>query len=109
MDYTFQYSVNDFIPATISELVNRCFDLEPNDHLTVFDYGEKGDLRLDIYKDEDYDKERGEYNLVVIHTSQKQPDGSMVNVDDTEDIYVGNGELDRELDRIFFYEELGLL
>ncbi len=93
----------------IEMIVSECFDLEPNDHLIVFDYGFDRDLRLDIYKDEDYDKIKREYNLVVIHTSQKQSDGSMIAVDDTEDVYVGDGELDNELDRIYHYDNFGLL
>ena len=108
MEYTFQCS-NVSPQELIEKLVNRCFALEPNDHLIVFDFGEDLDLRLDIYKDEDYDRERGEYNMVRVYTSQKQTDGSMQNVDDTEDIYCGNGELDDELERIYCYEEFGLL
>ncbi len=108
MEYTFQCN-GGTKEAAIEELVNRCFTLEPNDHLIVFDFGDGGDLRLDIYKDEDYDRERGEYNLVVVHTSQMQKDGSMVNVDDTEDVFCGNGELDNELERIYYYEDFSLL
>ena len=54
MEYTFQCS-NVPPQELIEELVNRCFTLEPNEHLVVFDFGEDLDLRLDIYKDEDYD------------------------------------------------------
>jgi len=106
MEYTFQCGGPK--EANIGELVNWCFTLEPNDHLVVFDFGDRGDLRLDIFKDEDYDRERGEYNMVVVHTSQMQKNGDMVYVDDTDDVYVGNGELDRELVRIWRYENFAL-
>ncbi len=108
MEYSFECGTDG--AAKLSEAIaNACFALEPNDHLIVFDYGFERDLRLDIYKDEDYDRARGEYNLVVVHTSQKQSDGTIVNVDDTEDVYVGNGELERELLRIWEYRDFGLL
>ena len=109
MDYSLNCDLVAFPETYMERVVNESFKLAPNDHLTVLKYGEKGDLKLDIYKDEDYDKERGEYNLVVIHTSQRQPDSKWIYVDDTEDTYVGNGELDKELERIWYYRDFKLL
>lgn len=108
MEHSFSCDIVAFPETYIEQIVNMCFKLAPNDHFTVNKFGEKHDLRLDIYKDEDYDKERGEYNLVVIHTS-RMANGERVYVDDTEDVYVGNGELDLELDRIWHYEDFTLL
>ncbi len=90
-------------------LASACFAMGASDHMIVWEYGERKDLRLDIYKDQDYNKELGEYNMVMIITTQKTPEGNMIHVDDTEDVYVGNGELEKELGRIYHYEGLGTI
>ena len=105
---TFQCGTSTDKFQAIEQIVAICFDMNPNDHLRVFDYGENGDLLLDIYKDEDYDRTKGEYNLVTIFTS-KSVDGKIIAVDDTEDTYVGNGELDAELERIYHYQDFSTL
>ena len=56
--------------------------------------GENCDLVLHIYKDEDYNQKTREYNLVAIHTAKN---GTFV--DDTEDIFVTDGSLERELEQ----------
>lgn len=86
------------------EIISFCADLSANDKLIIFEFGEKADLILHIYKDEDFDKDTGEFNLVTIHTAQN---GEWV--DDTEDTCVTDGSLYRELERIYQYKEFGIL
>jgi len=91
--------------AWFSEIIDYCNDMETNDKLIVFEFGENADLVLHIYKDEDYNSENAEdYNFVVIHTAQN---GEWV--DDTEDTYVTDGSLYDELNRIFGYKDFGTL
>lgn len=91
---------------TIETIIDYCNDLEASEKLEVYEFGEKCDLVLHIYKDEDYDpvKDKDLYNLVTIHTAQK---GEWV--DDTEDTYVTDGTLYRELERIYHYKDFGTL
>lgn len=87
-------------------IIDYCDDLEANEKLEVFEFGKNCDLVLHIYKDEEFnpsvDKEYS--NLVTIHTAQN---GEWV--DDTGDIYVTDGELYRELERIYNYRDFGTL
>ena len=89
-----------------SEIIEYCNDMEANDTLIVFEFGENADLVLHIYKDEEYNFEKdADYaNLVVIHTAQN---GEWV--DDTEDTYVTDGSLCKELNRIYSYKDFGTL
>ena len=89
-----------------SEIIEYCNDMEANDILIVFEFGENADLVLHIYKDEEYNFEKdADYaNLVVIHTAQN---GEWV--DDTEDTYVTDGSLYKELNRIYSYKDFGTL
>lgn len=66
----------------------------------MFEFGKNNDLVLHIYKDEEYDasKDKDYSNLVRISTAKN---GKWV--DDTEDIYVTDGSLYRELERINSY------
>lgn len=68
----------------------------------VYEFGENCDLVLHIYKDEDYnpDKDRDYCNIVTISTAR---DGKFV--DDTDDVYVTDGSLVRELKRINEYRD----
>ena len=68
----------------------------------MFEFGKNNDLVLHIYKDEEYDalKDKDYSNLVNISTAK---DGKWV--DDTGDIYVTDGSLCRELERINSYEK----
>ena len=68
--------------------------------------GKECDLVLHIYKDEDFnpDVNKDYCNIVRIHTAQN---GEWV--DDTEDTYVTDGSLYRELERIYNYQKFGTL
>ena len=83
----------------IATIIDFCNDLGPDEKLVVFEFGKNCDLVLHIYKDEDYNKETGEYNLVTISTATN---GKWV--DDTYDTHVTNGSLYKELQRINEYE-----
>ena len=86
-------------------IVERCDDMEAEDVLVVYDFGKNGDLLLNIYKDEEY---RGGdyYNIVRIYTDQLNPEMQVLEpVDDTGDIYVTDGSLERELERIWNYDD----
>ena len=87
---------------TIDIIVCYCQDMEANEKTEVYDFGKNGDLVLHIYKDEDYNEETGEFDLVRIHTMQYGK-----AVDDTGDIYVSEKELGAELERIYEYRDFG--
>ncbi len=91
---------------SIDTVINYCNDLASNDKLEVFEFGINNDLVLHIYKDEEYDasKDKDYSNLVSISTAK---DGKWV--DDTENIYVTDGSLYRELERINSYKNLSTL
>ena len=91
-----------------ADLIESCDDLNDCDNLIVYNFGVNGDLMLDILKDSEYDPESGEYNIVTITTSQKK-DMVIQYVDDTEDTYVTDGSLEKELERIWNYQNFGLL
>ena len=87
----------------IDTIIDYCNDLEADEHLIVFEYGNNADLVLHIYKDEDY-KGGDNWNLVTISTFQNGE-----AVDDTGDTYVTDGSLLRELKRIAEYRDFGTL
>lgn len=86
------------VRPSIDTIIDYCNDMEANDHLIVFEFGNNADLVLHIYKDEDY-KGGNAYNMVTVSTFK---DGKAV--DDTDDIYVTDGSLSRELKRIAAYQ-----
>ena len=90
----------------ISQIIDYCNDLEANEKLEVYEFGENCDLVLHIYKDEEFNsaKSKDFMNIVTIHTAQN---GAWV--DDTEDTYVTDGSLKRELERINHYIDFGTL
>ena len=101
-DYmTYQLNRPDF-----DTIINHCNDLLSNEKLEVFEFGKECDLVLHIYKDEDmnHDVNKECCHIVRIHTAQN---GEWV--DDTEDTYVTDGSLYRELERIYNYQEFGTL
>jgi hypothetical protein len=82
---------------SIDTIIDYCNALAVNEKLKVFDFGKNNDLVLYIFKDEDYDasKDKDVWNLVRISVAK---DGKYV--EDTDDIYVTDGSLYRELERI---------
>lgn len=98
---TFQMSRPD-----IDTIISYCHDMEANDKLEVYEFGRNNDLVLHIYKDEDYDASKDEdlFDIVRISTAQG---GKWV--DDTEDVYVTDGSLYKELQRINVYEKFATL
>lgn len=98
---TYQLNRPDF-----DTIIDYCNDLLADEKLEVFEFGMNFDLVLHIYKDEEYDPDVDEnrWNLVRIHTAQK---GQWV--DDTEDIYVTDGSLYRELERIWNYRDFATI
>lgn len=87
-------------------IIDYCNDLQANEKLEVFEFGENFDLVLHIYKDEDFDmaNDADNHNIVRISTAQN---GKWV--DDTEDTYVTDGALHRELERIWNYRDFATL
>ena len=98
-----EYSLSN---PSIDKVIDYCNDLLSDEHLVVYDFGQNGDLVLHIYKDEDFDpKKDSDYsNLVDIHTYQN---GNVI--DDAVGIYVTDGELYRELQRIYECKDMGTL
>lgn len=93
MDHSYQLS-----RPSIETIIDYCNDLLADEKLTVFEFGENCDLVLHIYKDEEFNPalDKDYSNIVTIHTAQ---DGKWI--DDTEDVYVTDGSLYRELERIY--------
>ena len=90
-------------------LSDKCFSLKPGDMLIVDKFGKDSDLRLFIYKSQDYDPLRGEYNLVRIEVRQLFPNGKVLPVTDIDEVSAGNDELDRMLEMIWNKENLEVL
>ena len=90
----------------IDTIISYCCDMEANDKLEAHEFGKNNDLVLHIYKDEDYDASKDEnlFNIVQISTAQ---DGKWV--DDTEDVFVTDGSLYKELQRINEYRDFSTL
>lgn len=91
---------------SIETIIDYCNNLAANEKLEVHEFGKNNDLVLHIYKDDEYDasKDKDYSNLVTISTAK---DGKWV--DDTEDTYVTDGALYRELERINNYEKFHTL
>ena len=89
-----------------NNIIEYCHDMEANDKLVVYEFGENKDLVLEIYKDEDYNAEKSEtaWDIVRITTWQNGE-----AVDDTEDTYVTDGSLYKELERIWNYRDFTTL
>ena len=99
-------AVHQLNRPSIDTIIDYCNDLAANEKLEVFEFGKNNDLVLHIYKDEEYNasKDKDYSNLVRISTAK---DGKWV--DDTEDIYVTDDSLYRELERINSYEKFSTL
>ncbi len=95
MEYQFSCCHNgENVDDMIATIVKDCLELAADDHLTVFDFGKKCDLILDIFKDAD--------DMVKVHTSQTQNE-IVVEVDETEHIDIP--DLEQELRRIYEYHD----
>lgn len=90
----------------IETIIDYCNDLNANEKLEVFEFGQNNDLVLHIYKDEEFNvaKDKDYSNMVSISTAQN---GKWV--DDTGNIYVTDGSLYRELERINSYKNFTTL
>lgn len=93
-------------PSSFETIIDYCNNLEGDEKLIVFEFGENHDLVLHIYKDEEFNsKKNTDYaNIVRISTAQNG-----VFVDETEDVYVTDGSLQRELERINKYQDFSTL
>ena len=98
-----EYSLSN---PNIDTIIDYCNDLLSDEKLIVYDFGKNGDLVLHIYKDEDFNPENNldDWNLVDIHTYK---DGEVI--DDAVGIYVTDGQLLRELQRIYENKDMGTL
>ena len=103
-DYTFGTSIS--MEKQIESIVDICDKLDAEESATIFEFGKNGDLVLHIYKDCDYHREidKDYSNLVTIHTAQN---GKWI--DDTENTYVTDCALWKELERIWNYRDFGTL
>ena len=84
------------VDPPIGTIIDYCNDLLSGEKLIVFD--ERENFVLHIYKDEDYDPyvDEDAYNIVTISVFKN---GKCI--EDTDDIYVTDGELEKELTRIY--------
>ena len=92
------------VNTKISDVINACDALLANDKLVVHGFGANDDLVLFIEKDVDFNPETEESNLVDIVTKQNG-----VVVDDAVGVYVTDGQLCRELERIYSYNNFRTL
>ena len=87
-------------------IISTCNALLADDKLDVYHFGCNHDLTLHIYKDSNHNpvKDKEYANIVTIHTQKDN-----IIVDDTNDTYVTDGALFRELNRIHFYRDFKTL
>lgn len=90
----------------INSIIEDCDNLQADDTMTVTEFGVNKDLTLYIHKDCDYNPEVDvdKWNIVTISTKQND-----VWVDDTGDVYVADGSLYEELERIWSYRDFETL
>ena len=80
----------------IDLIIDHCEILNADEKLEVLGFGQEADLTLHIQKDTDYCRKTDEFNLVTCSTYRNGK-----SVDDTSDVHVTDGSLNRELDRIY--------
>lgn len=92
--------------TSIDSIVDKCNELKANEEFEVLGFGTNHDLTLHIEKDSEYDAtvDKDYSNLVTISTFRNK-----ACVDDTGDIYVTDGALYRELERINNYRDFKTL
>ena len=96
----------DSFDDVVEAIVKYAHNLWGTDMMVVKHFGENRDLSLSITKDEDYNPaEDEEYSDLVDITTYK--DGHPV--DDSIGIYVTDGELTKELERIYGEKDMALL
>jgi hypothetical protein len=88
------------------EIISQADELQADEEMTVTEFGENKDLILYFHKDCEFNREISEdySNLVCISTKQN---GQFV--DDTGDVYVTDGSLYRQLERIYHYRNFQTL
>ena len=103
MEYNFAFSSCLSMEELINEIIDISDKLESEEVAIIYEFGENRDLVLHIQKDEEYNRKinKDYSNLVRICTAQN---GQWV--DDTEDTYVTDGALYKELKRIYLYKNL---
>ena len=91
------------------EIIEECDRLNVNEELEVIAFGKNRDLKLHIIKDCEYNREKDKdySNLVSIVTLQLFD--KFVPVDDTENTFVTDGALYKELERIWNYRDFTTL
>lgn len=90
----------------ITAIITACDNLQADDMITITNFGKNEDLTLYIHKDCEYKPyiDEDKWNIVSISTKQND-----TFVDDTNDIYVTDGSLYRELKRIYNYRNFKTL
>ena len=104
MNYSFSFSHIELMEDIINQIIDICDKLKAEESATIFEFVENRDLVLVLYKDCDFNRKEDVYNLVTISTRQNGK-----YVDDTGDIHVTDGNLYRELERIWNYKNFGTL
>lgn len=104
MHYDFRYGPSAGKEPQIEAIVQDCIRLEAGDSATFFDFGDFGNIVLHVYKDEDFVRETGQYNFARVHAAV---DGAWVN--EPDDVNVSDGELAKELAKIWEDNDLPFL
>lgn len=81
----------------ICEIVKNCNNLQADEEITINKFGKNRDLTLHIHKDCDYD---------TVDISTVKDD---TFVDDTNCVYIADGSLYKELERIYNYRNFETL
>lgn len=106
MEYMYTFALSMSMEEQIAEIIDVCDKLEAEEKAIIYEFGINRDLVLHIYKDCDYNRMIDEdySNIVTISTAQN---GKWV--DDTENTYVTDGSLHKELERIWNCSDFKLL
>lgn len=104
MKYNCKFFEEKNIGEVFDHLIGLCTGLDADEEMILSCFGKNKDLELHIHKDCDFDKDTGYANVVCISTKQNGK-----YVDDTEDIFVSDGSLYHQLERIYNYENFQTL
>ncbi len=104
MKYNCKFFEEKEIDEIFDHIIELCTGLDADCDMEIICFGKNEDLELHIHKDCDFDKDTGYANIVFISTKQNGH-----YVDDTGDVYVSDGSLYRQLERLYNYKNFETL
>ena len=85
-----------FIAKWIDKIVEDCNKLNADESITVPDFGENKDLELNICKNCNFNREKGEFNRVIIHIKKNG------NHEKDIEAWITENDLWDELDKLYY-------